>query len=158
MSSLPVIRTRYQKQTSPGVCFADAPSMTKQSFAAEADINTITRRYIQTGVLPSGDRKPSYGDFSSSADYLSLQNRLAVARQDFEALPSDLRADFGNKVENLLEYISDPANREEAIELGLLPAGAPASSEQPLLDVTVPTDTDVEKPAVSSQQERGTGD
>lgn len=158
MSSLPKIRTRYEKQTSIGVCFLGSPSMAKQSFAAEADINTITRRYLQTGVLPSGARKPSYGDFSGSQDYLDLQNRLASARQDFEALPSDLREDFGNRVENLLEYLADPENRAEAVELGLLPAENSASSEQPPLGVTVPTDTEGEKPPVSSPQERGTGD
>ena len=39
----------------------------------------------------------------------------------FDNLPSDVRNRFNNNPAQLLDFVADPENKEEAIELGLLP-------------------------------------
>lgn len=46
----------------------DSPSLTKQSFAEECDINTIVERFGLTGELPMDVRAPQYADFEEIFD------------------------------------------------------------------------------------------
>lgn len=104
------------------------PSMTKQSFKDECDVNVIMRRYQQTGVLPLGDgRVPRYID-ATSADYQEAMFLVADARSAFAELPSALRERFHNDPKRMLEFLEDPRNREEAIKLGLVNAPAPEAT------------------------------
>ena len=112
------------------VDFSDSPSRTKSEFAKECDINVIVRKSLKTGTLPSGSRQPMYGDFSNSYSFQKQQTAIAQANSEFMELPSEIRAKFGNDVANLLDYLQDPENNEEAIELGLLPKPEP---EQPIV-------------------------
>lgn len=100
-------------------------SMTRQSFAKDADINTIMSRYAVSGVLVDpanvdSARMPRFGDFSDLVDYPTLVSRINQAQSDFMTLPSDVRARFDNNVENLLEWIGDPKNVVEAVNLKVL--------------------------------------
>jgi len=105
-----------------------ARSRTHQSFAKDADINTIMNRYKKTGVLGdpsiSSQRVSRFGDFSDIADYPTIVSRIQQAQDDFMTLPSEVRAKFGNLVENALDFIADPKNADEAVKLGLLPKDA----------------------------------
>jgi len=101
-------------------------SMTRQSFAKEANINTIMGRYAVSGVLVDpmnvdSSRVARFGDFSDIADYGHLLNRLNSAQADFMTLPSAVRAKFDNDVEKALQFISVPENVVESVKLGLLP-------------------------------------
>lgn len=103
---------------------SDEPSLTKQSFAADADINTIMERYAKTGYLvdplnPS-TRKPQFDDFSSVPDFQEAQEIVARSCEMFDDLPSKLRDRFNNDPLDLLAFMSDPANHEEAIKLGIV--------------------------------------
>ena len=135
-------------RTRPVVDCSNDPSRTKQSFLEEADINNIMRKYINTGVLPVGERQPTYGDFSSGQDYQALQDQLLQARMDFELLPADIRDRFGNSPEALIDFLSDPDNHEEAVELGLIaaeqqePDSVPAPEPDPTPDPDPDPDED----------------
>lgn len=101
-------------------------SMTHQSFAKDADINTIMSRYAVSGVLVDpmnvdSGRVPRFGDFSDIGDYAVVMERINQAQADFMTLPSGVRSKFDNDVEKCLEFVSNPANVKEAVELGLLP-------------------------------------
>lgn len=101
-------------------------SMTHQSFAKDADINTIMSRYAVSGVLVDpmnvdSSRVPRFGDFSDLMDYSHVVNRIQQANADFMTLPSEVRARFDNDVEKCLQFIAEPANVREAVTLGLLP-------------------------------------
>lgn len=101
-------------------CTGD-PGMTKQEFAEESDINNIMRRYVDFGQLPpSAVIEPSYGDVSDVGDFMDAQNRVLLARQQFEALPSRVRDRFANDPARLVAFLADASNRAEAIELGLV--------------------------------------
>lgn len=98
----------------------DAPSLTKQSFAEECDINTIVERFGLTGELPTDVRAPQYGDFEEIYDYHSAMNAVAQAREAFDAMPAAIRARFHNDPGQFVDFCSDDGNREEAVKLGLV--------------------------------------
>ena len=62
-----------------------------------------------------------YGDFTNIEDFHNANNRIIQAREDFLALPSEIREQFDNDPGQLVEFINDPDNIEEAQEMGLLP-------------------------------------
>ena len=95
------------------------PSLTQQSFADECDINTIVERFGLTGQLPE-PLSPQYGDFSAVGDFQSAMNAIADAQSGFMSLPGHLRARFANDPGNLISFLEDPANLDEAVRLGLV--------------------------------------
>lgn len=96
-------------------------TQTKQEFKDECDINRIMRKYQRHGVeLPAGLPVGTYGDFSRVTDYREAQDILLQARAQFDALPAKVRDRFQNEPANLLAFVSDAANLEEARSLGLL--------------------------------------
>lgn len=103
-------------------------SRTKQSFRDECDINRIMARYQNTGVLEFVQRREAQYADVSALDYQEACNVVAGANSMFEQLPSALRARFSNSPAKLLEFLDDPSNRQEAVELGLVesPASVPA--------------------------------
>lgn len=129
-----LIQSRYSRRPAAGLSFDDSSrcrSRAKQSFAKEADINHIMARYMKTGILvdpalAGSARRPMYGDFFNSADFLAMQNSLACVRSVFDQLPASVRAEFSNDAARMLDFISDPANLDRAISLGLL-----AESDRP---------------------------
>lgn len=129
--------------------FTNTRSRTKSEFKNEVNINTIVRRAQVSGVMPSGNRQPLYGDFSNSEDYTQAQIRIAQANEEFLRLPSDIREKFANNVSNLLEFIQDPENHEQAVELGLIPAPEVKVEEAPQAAENV-TETATETSAESS--------
>lgn len=96
------------------------PSLTKQSFRDEVDINTIVRRFGLTGELPTGVAVPSYGDYSGVVDFHTAMNAVAKANEAFDAMPGEVRARFHNDPQEFLEFFADEANRGEAEKLGLV--------------------------------------
>ena len=96
------------------------PSRTKQSFAEESDINTIVRRFNLTGQLPENVFVPQYGDFSEVTDYHTAMLQVRSADVAFMALPAHVRARFHNNAAELVDFVSDVKNRDEAIKLGLV--------------------------------------
>lgn len=95
------------------------PSLTQQSFASEADINTIVDRFMKSGVLPTPSVMPQYIDFEGVFDYHSAMNVVRQADEAFMRLDARTRARFNNSPQLFLEFFADPANSEEAIRLGL---------------------------------------
>jgi len=110
-------------------------SRTKQSEAQACDINHILRRYAKTGIVEHLNRYGGdYGDFTGVQDYQDSLNQVLAAREAFGSLPAKLRRRFENDPASFLAFVSDPANREEMMELGLLkpastPAPAPAADD-----------------------------
>lgn len=97
-----------------------SPSRTKQSFAAECDINNIMARYLNTGLIThENTRQALYGD-ATGVDYQSAQNFIAAANSEFQALPSAIRSRFDNDPALFLDFIHDEKNLPEMAELGFL--------------------------------------
>lgn len=116
-------RTRFNVDEFNNVgLVCETPSLTEQQFRDECDINSIISRYKVTGVLgdPMDNREPVYADCSSIPDLLTAQNFIIQANDDFMALPSSIRKRFDNSPVSMLQFLQDPNNREEAIQLGLI--------------------------------------
>lgn len=94
-------------------------SKTVQSQKEQADINNIVKAFGVTGKLPMNIRVPQYGDFTGAYDYQTALNAVMAAEKSFMQLPAKVRDRFKNDPQQLLQFVSDPKNREEAIELGL---------------------------------------
>lgn len=99
----------------------DEPSLTKQEFEKQTNINQIMKNYKYTGYVGSINRKTGiYGDFTNIKDFKSAVDMVNEANNDFMSLPSKIRARFGHDPVKLLEFVSDPGNAKEAQELGLI--------------------------------------
>lgn len=100
----------------------------KQSFKEECDINNIMRRFSVTGVLDHvNQRQPMWGEVPD-LDFAGAMAIVVDARERFEQLPALVRDRFNNDPAKLLEFIRDPANRDEGVKLGLFrPKEAPAA-------------------------------
>jgi len=94
-------------------------SLAKQSFAEECDINTIVKRFNLSGQLPENVFVPQYGDFEEVFDFHTAMNVVAKAGEAFDAMPADVRARFNNDPGAFVDFVSDPANTDEAVKLGI---------------------------------------
>lgn len=104
------------------------PSMTKQEFMDECDINSIMSRYQRTGAINHYAKwSPSYGEFSP-CDYQEAQNLVLRAQKMFAELPSSIR-NLTQSPEGFLAFIQNPDNGPKLVELGLVPS--PPQAEQP---------------------------
>ncbi|UDN67501.1 internal scaffolding protein [robinz microvirus RP_34] len=99
------------------------PSMTKQEFKGECDINNIIKAYSQTGMINHIAANAQQGRYEDLPDQHDFQDAMALvqgAEASFMSLPSKVRDRFGNEPSRFLEFVSDPANATEMHQLGLL--------------------------------------
>lgn len=96
------------------------PSRTKQQFQGACDINKLVADAVKNGSIHKPVSDETYGDFANADDYKSAVDKIMQANADFMEIPSDVRLRLGNDPANLLTFINDPANLEEAVQLGLL--------------------------------------
>lgn len=120
-----------------GLACEDA-SLTKQSFAEDADINTIVRRFGVTGQLPVGVRQPMYGDFENVMDYHGAMTAITQARESFMMMPAEIRARFHNDPAEFVDFCSKQENKDEAIKLGLVLPQAAELAAPPIRVEVVP--------------------
>lgn len=109
------------------------PTRTKKAFAGECDINEIIRRSKVNGQLPPG-RQGFYADVTDVPDYRGALEIVEYAREQFGMLPAKVRARFENDPGQMLAFLQDANNKEEAKSLGLLKddaAAKPAGGQAP---------------------------
>lgn len=122
-------------------------SLTRQSERDRADINRIVKR----GIVPPDPNTLQFGDFSSGMDFQAAQDRIAQVTESFDSLPAEDRYFFANDPANMLEFMSDPENHDECVEMGLLepsppsppspPSDSPSPSSKPGIKVNDVKDT-----------------
>lgn len=121
----PFFRTAYNYDTDQASIEAGLKcedlSLAQQHQKDEADINSIVKRFGLTGELPNNTRMPQYGDYTGITDYKDALDAVRIADKAFMALPAHIRSYFNNDPENLLVFIADENNRDEAEKLGLVP-------------------------------------
>lgn len=139
----PFLRTAYNYNTNAasdesGLMCEDM-TLTQQHPKDECDINNILRQFNITGQLPQNPLTPRYGDFSNVVDYHTALNAVIAAENEFDGLPAQIRARFENDPAQLIEFLENPDNLNEAIELGLVNKNAEVSN------LTQPVDLPTEK-------------
>lgn len=113
------IHSLYDRPKSKKLSFSK-PSMTKQSFRDESNLNNIMKRFEKTGQLPNLiSQDPSFGDFSDPISYQDSLNLVIKAGEQFAALPSRVRDRFGNDPQQFLMFVNDASNVDEMIRMGI---------------------------------------
>lgn len=97
------------------------PELTQQHFKDECDINNIIKKYTRTGSITHlNAKKGVYMDLTTLPDYQQSLNTVLKANEAFESLPSKIRKKFHNDPQQLIDFLSDDKNYEEAMSLGLM--------------------------------------
>lgn len=103
------------------------PSLTQQQFKDECEIESLLKAHNLgqvMGILNNHERQPLYGDVSDIPDFHDAQNHVARAREYFNGLPSDVRAQFDNSLAKFLSTLNDPRAREALTDMGVLKKAA----------------------------------
>lgn len=115
-----IVKERADGSRSVGLLCED-PSLTKQSERDACDINKIMAQYERSGVLKHVALNSGfYADVSSVPDYQAAFDVVAAADTLFASLPADIRARFNNNPGDYLDFVSNPANRDELIKMGVI--------------------------------------
>lgn len=93
----------------------------QQQHKKDVDINNIVRR-LGVGEIPNVNKAtPMYVDNSEMPTYQEMLNIVVQHEQNFASLPAKIRAEFHNNAEELVTFLSNPENKEKALELGFNP-------------------------------------
>lgn len=109
-------------------------SMTEQSHTASCDINNILAGYKKTGVISHLAQGGTFENMPDAMEYQDAVNLMMDAEATFEALPAEVRKQFGNDPQKLLEFTSDAKNRDAMVQLGMINA-----DPEPPLPTSPPT-------------------
>lgn len=97
------------------------PTKTQQQFKDQCDVNKIIKKYQKTGELDHLKKSQGvFADLTYVGDYQESLNKVIQANKSFSELNSQTRNRFRNDPQQLIEFLSDPKNEKEAIELGLI--------------------------------------
>lgn len=101
--------------------------MVQENMAGEADINTIVARHLKghrglQGISTNmvGSRRPKFGNYTG-VDFQDMMNSVIDIENQFSQLPSRVRSRFRNQPLQVVRFVEDPANYDEALKLGLIP-------------------------------------
>lgn len=98
----------------------------KQSFKDQCDINKIMAKYQKTGAIDHLNKHGANYGFATAIDFHESMNLVTSAQQMFDDLPSDIRTKFYNSPAQFLDFVQNPENADQLVELGLATA-APAA-------------------------------
>lgn len=96
------------------------PSMTKECFAVDADLNVLVQRFGITGVPVTPLDPSQFGDYSDAPDLRGALEIMRDAEDAFNNLPARVRRRFDNSAADLWDFLQNPENMAEAEELGIV--------------------------------------
>lgn len=119
-------------------------SLTRQSERYLSDIERVRKQ----GMAPIDPAQLVFADVSSEFDFAAANQQIVQIKQSFAQLPSDVRKRFANDPAQLMEFVRDPSNLEEARDLGLVlpPETAPEPAPEPVKPTPAPEPPAPEKP------------
>src|SRR5262249_5108160 len=113
----PKVYDAFDTPEGPTINCTDDICHTKQSFAEECDINLIMQRAELTGIIDEAlinQREAAWADVSD-IDFQDMQNKIASANEAFATLSATIRNRFHNDPKELLTFLSERDNIEEAV-------------------------------------------
>lgn len=106
-------------------------SKTDQQWALECDINFIMKKFLNTGQVNHLNHKTGvYADFTEIKDLQYAHEVVKYADEAFMTLPAEVRKKFENNPTKLLEFLQDPKNYDEGVELGFFERKQKMQNEQ----------------------------
>lgn len=110
--------------------YNDEPSLTRQEFAEECDINSLMKRYEGHAIGGPGNmpaQEPLYFDFAEMPqDLMGYLEFMDEAQANFMRLPAVVRKEFDNSAIEFVAFASDPGNIDAMREWGLAAPRKPA--------------------------------
>ena len=125
-STFPTVVSDFYKSNGVDTVFNTVgPSLTRQEFAEECDINALMARYeghVIGGPGNMAPAEPMYADFGNMPktllEYMDFMN---MAEAEFMRLPAVVRREFDNSAHMFVEFASNPENLEQMRTWGLAP-------------------------------------
>lgn len=103
--------------------------------AETCDMKVILNKFLKTGdPVHLNQRQKRYLDCTLAQDYDQSLQTVIDAQEAFYSLPSKVRERFHNDPKEMLEFVNNKDNLDEAIELGLAERKPNESSSQGDLD------------------------
>lgn len=110
-----------EKKAWPSSDFSKDKGFTVQADREDADINKIINRFLKSGQLPpQRGGQPFYGDVSDIGDLQDSLMKIKEAESLFMQYPAQVRERFENDYVKMVDFLEDPKNLDEAVELGLV--------------------------------------
>lgn len=125
VATMTKIRKPFDKRVRSSISFLDedgkqAVGRTKQCHKDECDINRVLRNYDKTGLLTHVNNSAKhYGDFTQVNEYRESLDLVRDAQTAFAEVPSEIRKEFNNDPGEFFEFVTNPANNEKLVEMGL---------------------------------------
>lgn len=125
------------------------PSLTRQEFAEECDINTIMARAEAGGAISHVNKAtPIYLDTTGYPDLQGQMDQFRIASEQFAALPASVRREFDNSPQKFIDAATNEEYRARFEEWGLLePKPAPETPIKVEMVNPPANDTAPKKPA-----------
>ena len=83
-------------------------------------MNYILKDYQRTGMIRHAKQNEGKYDDFSVQDFQDAMFIVSEANSMFEELPSSLRKRFNNNTNQFLEFVQNPANKDEMHKMGIL--------------------------------------
>ncbi len=135
--------------TQSPVDLQDEHPLTEQHHKEACDIHNIMARYDATGLLEHvNQHQGTYGDFTSAPDLLEAHRAIQETQEMFDSLPSKMRREFGDDPVNYIEFMQNPSNYDQIVDMGLdashlpTPAPEPKTKATPAATPETPSDGD----------------
>jgi phage internal scaffolding protein len=127
--------------------------LVQQEYKDECNLNNIISRYEAGEDMERYNSfEGRFGDFTEVMTRQEAKEFVIKGQRAFESLPARIRSRFENDVDKFLDFIEEPSNLEEAVELGLVPREVSEKTEA----VSVPPITSSERiGGVSEGAEKG---
>lgn len=107
----------------------ELPSMTKQEFQYECDVNNVIKAFKPHQMLAALQQNlnaGNYADLPEAYDFQEALHLIKDAEKQFMTVPSKVRDRFGQDPVQFLAFLQDPRNLDEARSLGLAQPAAVA--------------------------------
>lgn len=134
------------------ISFKNVPAEGRLCQQSDMPLTSI-RKLIKQGVaLPSPeDAGAVYGDFSDAQQFQDMMDTVVKAQEAFDMLPATVRDRFDNNPKELIAFVNDEDNLDEAIEMGLI------DQETAFKKQTEVNQTEVEKTGSQTKSKSKTG-
>lgn len=137
MSFIPKFFTQFTRSSSDirevSVVNYTFPSKVKSSLGYAVDINTIYDSYCRREKLPLNGLQPIFdSNFVNFNSLVEAQKLVDEAKQYFIALPSDVRAHYGNSLEKFVKAVH--SNDDYLVKSGVVKFSSDKSVFNPSLN------------------------
>ena len=97
--------TKVQKRKRVQISFKDSPSLTKQSFKDECNINNIISKYENHGILPGNIHQNATYSYAPNLELKEALDLVKNHQENFEDLPENIQEIFGQNSNNYFEFL-----------------------------------------------------